>query len=64
MEPIPGMVAVCKPKRTFADREEEETEAPRPKPKATAPYRNAVPPPAAAGGGGAYRGKPLKPGAK
>jgi len=68
MEPIPGMVAVCKPKRTFTDREEEETEAPRPKPKATAPYRNAVAPATAAataaagggGGAGAYRGKPRK----
>jgi hypothetical protein len=69
MEPIPGMVAVCKPKRVFTQQDEEETEVQRPKPKATAPYRNAVVAPpvggggGGGGGGGAFRGKP-KPGAK
>lgn len=73
MEPIPGTVAVCKPKRTFVREEEEEEEdkAPPPKPKATAAYRNAAaaaappaPVPAAGGGGGVYRGKPKIGGAK
>ena len=71
MEPIAGMVSVCKPKRTFTSQPEEEEQVQRPKPKATAPYRNAVaPPPAPAaggggggGGGGPFRGKP-KTGAK
>jgi len=61
MEPVPGMVAVCKPKRTFTPRDEEEDDAPPPRPKATDKYRQAA---ASAGAsaspapksGGAFRG--------